>query len=306
MDASRSTPSDIIAAQAQQYTDDPLRTSDILFELREKIPKEDSIWIVCVDNALANLFLRQAEWRLAMGALDRIVELIPAATDYEADHRFSHVPDRQKVVSVLTTAYRCEILSRQGRCLLQVGALPEVEQRFLSARTQWETMVESVNGFGKELSQHVMIRTMPALLAANDGLFYFAKSNYEKAMECFTRATDHLRSHGTLIAKYRVEDWMGPTVAGSEMHHVLFSECINNISLGFLYTCRMADSVMILESLVREDPTAFLTERVAFNLCTLYELGSDSAGSARRKRVLQLIAKRFFLHDIGPESFRLT
>ena len=68
----------------------------------------------------------------------------------------------------------------------------------------------------------------------------------------------------------------------------------------------MADSVMILESLVREDPTAFLTERVAFNLCTLYELGSDSAGSARRKRVLQLIAKRFFLHDIGPESFRLT
>jgi hypothetical protein len=57
---------------------------------------------------------------------------------------------------------------------------------------------------------------------------------------------------------------------------------------------------------IQEDPTAFLTERIVFNICTLYELGSDSAASARKKRVLQLIAKRFFLHDVGPESFRVT
>jgi hypothetical protein len=68
----------------------------------------------------------------------------------------------------------------------------------------------------------------------------------------------------------------------------------------------MKDAVVSLEGLVRDDPAAFLTERVAFNLCTLYELGSDSAVATRNKRVLQLIAKRFFLHDIGPESFRVT
>jgi hypothetical protein len=38
---------------------------------------------------------------------------------------------------------------------------------------------------------------------------------------------------------------------------------------------------------------------------TLYELSSDTAVAGRKKRVLQVIAKRFFLHDIGAECFRL-
>jgi hypothetical protein len=38
----------------------------------------------------------------------------------------------------------------------------------------------------------------------------------------------------------------------------------------------------------------------------LYELGSDNATGVRKKKTLQVIAKRFFLHDIGPESFRIT
>eukprot|EP00541_Cyclophora_tenuis_P018803 CAMPEP_0116576136 /NCGR_PEP_ID=MMETSP0397-20121206/20346_1 /TAXON_ID=216820 /ORGANISM="Cyclophora tenuis, Strain ECT3854" /LENGTH=78 /DNA_ID=CAMNT_0004105107 /DNA_START=244 /DNA_END=480 /DNA_ORIENTATION=- len=77
------------------------------------------------------------------------------------------------------------------------------------------------------------------------------------------------------------------------------------MALSALYTCRMREAVRMMESVVREDPTAYLTERLAFNLCTLYELGADTAASARKKRVLQLVAKRFYLHDIGPESFRL-
>ena len=68
----------------------------------------------------------------------------------------------------------------------------------------------------------------------------------------------------------------------------------------------MQDAVRMMETLVRRDPCQFLTERLAFNLSTLYELGSDAAASTRKKRVLQLIAKRFFLHDIGPESFRVS
>jgi hypothetical protein len=37
----------------------------------------------------------------------------------------------------------------------------------------------------------------------------------------------------------------------------------------------------------------------------LYELSADTAVANRKKRTLQLIAKRFFLHDVGPESFRI-
>ena len=78
------------------------------------------------------------------------------------------------------------------------------------------------------------------------------------------------------------------------------------MALCALYTCRLQEALQLLESLVREDVTAHLTDRVALNLCTLYELASDSAASARKKRVLQLIARRFFLHDIGAESFRVS
>ena len=69
--------------------------------------------------------------------------------------------------------------------------------------------------------------------------------------------------------------------------------------------CRLHDAIQVLEGLIRTDPTCFLTERMALNLCTLYELSADTTVANRKKRTLQLIAKRFFLHDVGPESFRI-
>ena len=67
----------------------------------------------------------------------------------------------------------------------------------------------------------------------------------------------------------------------------------------------MQSSVQELENLIREDPCLYLTEGVAFNLCTLYELGSEGEECMRKKKVLQRVAKRFYLHDVGVESFRL-
>ena len=60
-----------------------------------------------------------------------------------------------------------------------------------------------------------------------------------------------------------------------------------------------------MEGLIRDDPCLYLTETVAFNLSTLYELGSDGEECTRKKKVLQRVARRFFLHDIGAESLRL-
>ena len=86
----------------------------------------------------------------------------------------------------------------------------------------------------------------------------------------------------------------------------LYSECVNNMALAALYTCRLADALQFMESLIRENVTAHLTSRVALNLCTLYELASESATSARQKRVLQMVAQRYSLHDIPAESFRVN
>ena len=67
----------------------------------------------------------------------------------------------------------------------------------------------------------------------------------------------------------------------------------------------MRSAVQELEGLIREDPCVYLTEGMAFNLCTLYELGFDGEECSRKKKLLQRVAKRFSLHDISVESFRL-
>ena len=277
----------------------------MLYSLRERIPIEQPVWITSVNNALANTFLRQGEWRLALGSLDQILELIPSASKYEVETKFNF-SDEQMALSVLIAAYSCEVLSRQGRALLQVGALPEAEERFGRAKMNWINATQSSGTMSPELESVPIVQIVTPLLDVNQGLLYFANGNCEQALESFKRATDQLRKQDMLCPKYRVDDWIGPTIAAPRPRDALYTECINNMGLCALYTCRMHEAVQLMEGLVREDPTAFLSERLAFNLCTLYELGYDSAASARKKRVLQLIGKRFFLHDVGPESFRVT
>mmetsp|Transcript_18559 Transcript_18559/g.26394 ORF Transcript_18559/g.26394 Transcript_18559/m.26394 type:complete len:114 (+) Transcript_18559:3-344(+) len=101
------------------------------------------------------------------------------------------------------------------------------------------------------------------------------------------------------------KDLDSPTL-GFDADSSLTVECINNLSLCLLYSGKMREAVREMESLIRKDPCEYLTEGMAFNLCTLYELGSDGEECTKRKKRLQRVAKRFFLHDIGVESFRLN
>ena len=299
----RSLLTDILAGQALGYTEEADRGTDVLFGIRDRIPDTEPLWILNVDNALANIFLRRGEWRLALGSLDRIMELIPAATEKIVRQQFASAANLSELESLLKVAYKCETLCRQGRTLLQVGALPQVAEIFELVNTTW-----NVSGLKipPELVNHDIVKLMPVQLKVNEALFYFAQSHYDQAIESFMGALGLLRQLGNLSPKYASEDWMGPTIAGCDAPNKVYSDCVNNIALCHLYTCRMNEAVQHMEALIREDPTAFLSERVAFNLCTMYELGADSAASTRKKRVLQLIAKRFFLHDVGPESFRVT
>jgi tetratricopeptide (TPR) repeat protein len=238
---------------------------------------------------------------MAMVALESINSGIPEATQHELS---STTTTNTNSAKLLETAYKTEVLSVQGRVLLQAGAVAEASQIFQEAQTEWEQSRKEA-GVDTDVESHVVVQHTPAQLLTNEGLLCFAYANYEQAIECFKNATDTLRD-SSLTPVYRSEDWVGPSVVGVAPHATLFNECINNMAICALYTCRMPEAVNLMESLVREDPTAFLTERVAFNLCTMYELGCDSTASARKKRVLQLVAKRFFLHDVGPESFRIN
>lgn len=285
------------------YTGDLNDAADVLHDVQSQIPPEDASSLASINIALANLYLRQEQWRLAFGSLDRIMDLIPAATEMEIQSKFSTASNQEALKTTLIAAYQCEVRFRQGKILLQLGALPQVAELFEHARGEWTKASAEVP---EELASHPAVILMACQMEVNEALFYFAQNNYDHAMTSFSIALDILRRQDLLNQRYNTDSFVGTGVVCLDAPNELYSECVNNMALCNLYACKMQDAVNQLEDLVRSDPTSFLTERVAFNLCTLYELGADSAVSARRKRVLQLIAKRFFLHDIGPESFRVS
>jgi tetratricopeptide (TPR) repeat protein len=223
-----------------------------------------------VEQALANVLVQDREWRLALQCLQRMIDI-----DAEVPGGGSKQPKQQRAV---------ELLSRQGRVLLQAGAVDQAAIVMEQARAAAAASTSS----GSEADQ--------ARLLVNDGLLHFSCSRHDSAMVCFQQASELLRSsnpNNSIVNS-----------VGDEQ--LLYSEAMNNWALCALYTCRLHDALTIMESLVRENVTAYLTDRVALNLCTLYELASDSTISGRKKRVLQLIAQRFALHDIGPECFRVS
>jgi tetratricopeptide (TPR) repeat protein len=269
----------ILAAESLQYTDaaSVQRCVDELYGLRDIVQDEDAKYVLTIDSALSNVFLRQKDWRMALESLDHMLQMLPQIHSGDTLH-----------------GHQVEVLSRQGRILLQVGAIAEAEQMFEKimpplAVTQRSWAVDKI----------------PIQLALHQGMIYFARKDYIGSMTSFKQSSDLLRNHPDPIHRYQKDAYVGSSV-WVESPQSLLTQAWNNMGLSALYTCRMKEAVRLMESLVREDPTAYLTERLAFNLCTLYELGADTATSARKKRVLQLVAKRFYLHDIGPEQFRVS
>jgi tetratricopeptide (TPR) repeat protein len=323
-----------LAAAALEYTaapDAPVQAVDALCAIRASLvllqqqQQQDNggaalafhTELSQVEHALSNTLVRQKKWRSALQSLERMLDFVPAQCEAQVQVQANNRKTRAaatvaetaaETVTVLQAAYRCEILSRQGRILLQVGAVQEAGQVFEQAKVLWNDQnAVHVNLVPQAWPGYDAVQIVPAQLHSNEGLYSFACGKYNEASEFFRKGVEAIKAVGAMTCAYRTSDWVGPGVAvGTEFRHALYSETVNNIALCAIYTCRLHEAVYLMECLVRENPAAFLTERVAYNLCTLYELGYDTAASARKKRVLQIVAKRFFLHDIGPESFRIS
>ena len=140
-------------------------------------------------------------------------------------------------------------------------------------------------------------------------MLHFAHMDYDLAEIKFNRAIQSQRKENDKT-NVNTDDNV-EFMSNQFMNQILYMEgdllvpCINNFALCALYTCRMRDAVALIESLVKENPTRYMNHCVVFNLCTLYELGWDTTTSDRKKRILQVVANRFSLNDVGPESFRL-
>ena len=167
----------------------------------------------------------------------------------------------------------------------------------------------------------ILMQQTPAQMYLNKGLLSFSQFNYQEAMEHFQSAVTSQRerhtpnlsnntSASTDSDAYDIDSHFFSTgiIHALDPHddpHLL-THALNNLALCSFYTCKVDSAVQVMEGLIKENPTLFLTEVSVFNLCTLYELCADGAGSTKRKKVLQSVAKRFFLHDISVENFRIT
>ena len=295
-----------------------------------------------IDVAVCNAHMRKREWRLALSALDTIYGNLDGGVRLEVERRIAGRDVASEdcaqalrwLERALTGAARIEVRSRQGWIFLQTGSLDGAERMFALAERElasvtnalreaeaFATEVGSSAGAGADpaptlargLAEIAMVQQAPARVLVNAGLLGLARQDYEAGMSSFEGAMGQLQAvhsgEDSAAPRYRDEEEIAATLGlgpGGDGGPTLISHCLNNLALCALYKCRYTDAVNMMESLVREGPSLFLTERLAFNLCTLYELGSDAPASDRKKRVLQVISKRFFLHDIGSECFRVS
>jgi len=272
---------------------------DGVYKLREKIDAKDSLFKL--DSVLVNILVRKAEWRLALGTLDNMLGYAE-----EAIKDWLKSDDDE---DALIKAVSIELYSRQGKILLQAGCLPAAATVFERAHNVYQTMSPETDTNdaipplrGNDL---ILVKNVPTQIVLNEGLLHFAHIDYDLAEQKFQKAVEFQRVQqrrgGENMARECLADDGLIDVEGN-----LLVPCLNNLALCALYTCRLREAVTMIETLIREDPSKYLTESIAFNLCTLYELGSDNATSEKNKKVLQSIAKRFTLHDIGKENFRLS
>ena len=210
-------------------------TPQVLWNLRTACV--DATSRVVVENALANWFIRDKEWRMALDALDRMLPFLPEAAKQEMESR----PKGERATSalVLQHAYECEIWSRKGKILLQCGALVEAGKAFETADAAWKNM--DAHGV---LKDHNAVQTCPAQLQVNQGLLCFAYDKYDEALEFFRKGSELLRSAGNLhqLPMYRAQDYVNPEGPGSTTRQKLYAEAVNNIALCAVYTCRLGDA----------------------------------------------------------------
>jgi len=295
-------------------------------------------WKMRLDLALSNAFIQKEEYRMALDVLDKILmnsslktlvkhnlqevwkEWLSASNkDSSGDGMMEEESDVSLLSKLCYFALRIELLSRQMRIFLQLGAISEAQS------LQDEILREDYQSFNqlcdsitssprmvKFKGQFLILQQTPTQVHLNNGLLSFANLDYEDAITHFQSA----------VSAQRERSCSSPKSATAKIHsHILstgilnaldlqddphiLTHVFNNLALCSLYTCQVNLAVSMMEDFIKENPTLYLTETLVFNLCTLYELCADSAMSGRKKKVLQGVAKRFFLHDISMENFRI-
>ena len=133
------------------------------------------------------------------------------------------------------------------------------------------------------------------VVAIQQGLLLFSTKKYQAALNIFNAVVkmdiDFNVTHMLLSIGVAIDD--------------LVVAAANNIAVAALHCCEVRLGINCIEALLQQDPARFMTDAILFNLCTLYDLAYNTVFSTRRKKMLQTVAKLYYLNTIAPTSFRL-
>jgi hypothetical protein len=253
---------------AASSTARPSRALDLLCLHKPKEAMHDVYRL----SLLADVYVSQGEMRLALGCLDEVGEVLRTRVT---------IPHGGLV----------EVCARQIRILLSLGDLAAartVHSRMAGPLAELEgtrdyvgevaRLTEGVHKSLLTFAEHDYEAAIPQLL----GLLEQAKSLPEKPL---LPPFEFLDLHAGLV----------PTPPVATIHI--------NLSLAYLYSCKLSKAIETLEECFRADPRN-VTNSLVFNLCTLYDLACDNAVSGRKKRVLEEVVKQWGLF-VKQESFRI-
>jgi tetratricopeptide (TPR) repeat protein len=267
---SASAPSSLTASS-------PIDAVDVLWMIRDAIPSTDLRSTMFVEQALSNVLIRTKRWRMAIACLQRVMDLLPAAIQENENDRLqqryssSSPSSSDEAIQILESSYRVELLSCQGRIMLQLGALPEADQIFQEARSSWDEVSAMAAQLHSSASLEV-VRRAPIQLAANQALLCFASNQYAQALELFQHVVTLIRRAKSQPTTLTPGSSRGSSLETSDAlvgvpsMSGLYSQTCNNMALCAIYTCRLHEAIHLMESVVRQDPTRYLTDRVALNL----------------------------------------
>jgi hypothetical protein len=91
-----------------------------------------------------------------------------------------------------------------------------------------------------------------------------------------------------------------------DMGESLLGIAVNNYSICCMYLKNINEAVKVMEELIQDNPTRYMTDAIVFNLCTMYDLTSSQEISGSKKKTLQQISNMFNVVDLHWRSFRLN
>lgn len=286
---------------------------------------------------LSNGFIRGNDVRQAIKCLDDALTFIDDS--FECDR--PRLEDKSTMLSWL--ACRVELLSCQGRILIEYGAIDSAESLFKQAKENYDCMIHLMSlinqhqrhahatdesqisaSHSEDKKTFLIVERASYRVTFDNALLHFGRGRYEPAQDEFLHALNiqatmhaHLINESPLVPyfwtdnnpnEYDVDIFLLSNRLWYTHQSILddVSECCINLSLCSLYSGRMREAIHTLESIMRQYPKTFMTDCSIFNLCTLYELGYDPMYSEKKKIILWTVANKVQLDDlIDKDTFRL-